>query len=171
MRIIETKAYKFDELSSEAKEKAIEKLYDINVFDSFWVECIYEDAKEVGIKIKSFELDRGSYCEIDFIDSAEDTIDKILVNHGECCKTHKTAYSYKKAFNDIIAKDNGESEYDYTYETEQKLIKLSEEFKHDIAEDYRIILSKEYDYMTSEEAIIESIIANEYEFHANGTQI
>ena len=35
MRIRETKVYPFDELSEDVKEKAIEKLYDINV-DHEW---------------------------------------------------------------------------------------------------------------------------------------
>jgi hypothetical protein len=42
------------------------------------------------------------------------------------------------------------------------------EFLKSLLEDYRIILSKEYDYLTSRESIIETIEANEYEFDENG---
>jgi hypothetical protein len=50
------------------------------------------------------------------------------------------------------------------------LILLEDEFLKTLCEDYRIILSREYDYLTSEAAIIETIEANEYEFKADGTR-
>ncbi len=43
-----------------------------------------------------------------------------------------------------------------------------DEFLKELLEDYRIILQKEYEYQTSEEAIIGTIEANEYEFTQDG---
>jgi hypothetical protein len=55
MRTIQTTVYRFSELSEEAKEKSIETNRDINCGDSFWSECVIEDAKEqaktIGIDI------------------------------------------------------------------------------------------------------------------------
>jgi hypothetical protein len=45
---------------------------------------------------------------------------------------------------------------------------MAAEFLCDLLEDYRIILSKEYNYQTSEETIKETIEANDYEFTAEG---
>jgi len=48
---------------------------------------------------------------------------------------------------------------------------LDADFLKSLLEDYRIILSKEYDYLTGEEAIKETIQANEYEFTEGGKLI
>jgi len=45
---------------------------------------------------------------------------------------------------------------------------IDAEFLRSLCEDYRIMLQNEYEYLTSEEAIIETIIANEYEFTEEG---
>lgn len=47
--------YSFDELSEEAQENALEKYWDWNVQDSFWHECVIEDAKEIG-KITGIDI-------------------------------------------------------------------------------------------------------------------
>lgn len=153
MRIKETKVYPFDELSEDAQEKAIENLWDINL-DYEWWECTFEDAKNVGVVITEFELDRGSYCK-GTIEDAIDTARAILKEHGDTCETWQTA----KDFHDIVAKD-GEDTEDYE--------SLCSEFTYSILEDYRIMLQKEYESRYTEDAIVETINANEYEFTENG---
>ena len=153
MRIKETKVYPFDELSEDAKEKAIENLSDINIWHEWW-ENTFEDAKNVGIKIMEFKLDRGNYCR-GTIEDAMDTARAILKEHGNICETWQTA----KDFHDVVAKD-GEDTADFE--------SLCEEFTYSILEDYQIMLQKEYEYLSSEGAIIETIKANEYEFTENG---
>ena len=153
MRIKETKVYPFDELSEDAKEKAVAGLWDINV-DHDWWEFTLEDAKNVGIEITEFELDRGSYCR-GTVDDAIDTARVILKEHGNTCETYRTA----KDFHDAVAKD-GENTDNYK--------SLCSEFEYSLLEDYRIMLQKEYENLTSEETIIETIQVNEYEFTENG---
>jgi hypothetical protein len=51
---------------------------------------------------------------------------------------------------------------------DQQVEDMELEFLRSILEDYRILLQKDYDYQTSDEAIIETIQANEYEFTENG---
>lgn len=51
--------YKFNELSEESQQKAIENLYDINV-DYDWWESTHEDAKTIGLEITEFDIDRGA---------------------------------------------------------------------------------------------------------------
>ena len=61
--------YSFNELSEEAQQKAIENLSDINVnFD--WWNFTYEDAKNIGLKITSFDLDRRRHAKGQFLLSA-----------------------------------------------------------------------------------------------------
>lgn len=153
MRIKETKVYPFAELLDDAKEKAIENLANINVNYEWW-ESVFEDAKNVGIKLTEFALDRGSYCR-GTIDDTIDTARAILKEHGDTCETWQTA----KDFHDAVAKD-GEDTVDFD--------SLCLEFKYSLLEDYRIVLQQEYEHLTSEQAIIETIEANEYEFTVGG---
>jgi hypothetical protein len=164
--------YQFSELSEQAKHKAVENLYDINVSFDWW-ENVYEDAKMVGIKITEFEIDRGAYCNGELMESMTDVCHKIIEGHGENCETHKTAKDFLRQWDELVAKysdginaqkvaEDNEGEFDDAAD------ELEKEFKKSILEDYRIILQEEYEYQTSEEAIIETIEANEYEFDEDG---
>ena len=62
--------YSYDELGEDAKEKALEALYDINTSYDWWdsgIECgeVAEKLKNAGIEVDvrglSFDLDRGSF--------------------------------------------------------------------------------------------------------------
>lgn len=55
-----TKVFRFEELGGDAQEKALEALWDINVFYEWW-DSIYADADEIGVKIDEFDLERR-YC-------------------------------------------------------------------------------------------------------------
>lgn len=169
MRTIEVKLYKFSELSEEAQQKAIDSLYDINVFFDWW-DSTYEDAERAGIKITGFDIDRGNYCEGEFIEGPEHTAHKIIDDHGQDCETYKTAEQYLKERDELIntAQKDEDGEFTDEHELDNKLDDLDAEFLKSILEDYRIILSKEWDYLTSKEAIIETIEANDYEFTEDG---
>jgi len=142
--------YKFDELTPEQQQKAIREYADFNA-DHVWWDCTYEDASNIGLRLTSFDLGRGSYCKGEFIGTAKDTAKLIIANHGEACETYKTAKTYLA---DCLRVDESEE--------------LDKEFLKSLLEDYRIILSKEYDYLTSDELIRESLIANDYWLTADG---
>jgi hypothetical protein len=154
MRIIttQTEAYKFEELDEKAQEKVIQNL------SHDWYDCIYEDAERIGLKITSFDLDRNRHATGKFFKSCEDVADLILKEHGESCDTYKLAKIFKKD----IASLSLENEDDEIAE------KLYERFEKDLLNEYAFMLQKEYEYLTSREAIIETINANEYEFTKEG---
>lgn len=154
MRTIETTVYKFEELTEEAQQKAVENLYDINL--DHWHESIYEDAKMIEIKIKSFDIDRGQ-IEVDSLDSIPRIAELILENHGKECETYKIAEQYMKEHDELGEDDD----YD----------EIDNNFMNDIGEEYLSILKKEFEYKTSKEAIIETIQANDYEFTEEGKLI
>lgn len=152
---IETKhieIFKFNELTDSQKEKALDNLFNINVDDDFWWSHIYEDAAEIKCTLESFDIDRGSYCKLN-IDCASTTINTILQTHGENCETYAIASKYK----DFILNEHGE--IDEFHERE---------FKKELQEEYLAILRREYEYLTSKEAIIETIESNDYEFTNDG---
>jgi hypothetical protein len=168
MKTIEINLYKFNELSEEAKQKAIERLSDINVSHNWW-ECTYEDARTIGLKITGFELDRNRHASGDFILSACEVAQNIFNEHGEECETYKTAKKFMEEWQPIFDEYmNEESEKFESYESEQELQELEDEFLRDLLEDYSIMLQNESEYLMTDEAIIETIEANDYDFTEDG---
>ena len=101
-----------------------------------------------------------------------DTATAILFHHGESCETHETAAEFIRESaknNEKYPEKLDDEDYDENEtarDVEQQ--ELDEEFLKSILEDYRIMLEKQYEYLTSEDAIIETIEANEYEFTEDG---
>jgi hypothetical protein len=60
------------------------------------------------------------------------------------------------------------SEHYESKEREDELMEIEEDFLNGLLEDYSIILQKEFEYLTSDECITETILANEYDFTENG---
>lgn len=160
MKTIEVNLYKFSELSDEAKEKAIQRLSDINV-DYNWYP--YEDATNINLHINSFDIERGSYVDAKFITNPANCAESILSEHGKDCETYKTAKQFLDDLNELTSKFE-----DIEDCPEDDIEELEDEFLKSICEDYRIMLQNEYEYLSSEKAIIETIEANDYDFLENG---
>lgn len=168
MRTIETKVYKFKELSTVAQKDAVEHLYDLNTMHDWW-DYHYEDAENAGIEITGFTL-RGNTISGEVINGMEEVFENVLRDHGQDCKTvaimiHFNAY--KANFIDEAPKDeNGDFEDEGALD--EKIDELEKETLNDMLQEYLKMLQVEHDYRTSEEAIKESIEANDYEFYENG---
>lgn len=169
MRTIETKVYQFSELSEKAKEKAIEDMWDINVHDSWW-DYIYEDANDIGLDITGFDL-RGSIDGKFTYDGLHACLN-ILDKHGEATEKYKIAKKFNEDRDKLVAKyspnNNGTVDPEFYGDFDEEECELEEEFRKELLEEYLSILRREYEYCTSEEAIIEAIEANEYEFTEYG---
>lgn len=174
MRTIKIKLYSFDELTEEVQQKVIEKNYSINVDFDWWLST-YEDAENVSIKIQGFGLDRDKHCEISFMDNALVTADEIIKNHGENCATYIGAKEFLKKRSELVSKysdgiktdivseeneDQFDSECDY----------LEDGFKNFLCDCYANILQEESEYLQSEEAVKETLISNEYDYHQDGRE-
>ena len=167
------KTYSFDELSDEAKEEAVDGLMDINI-DHDWWNCTYEDAKTIGITIDGFDIDRhemgGSLDE-----DGQTVANNILKEHGETCDTYIDAKSFLADYATLVAKysDGVNIEQvteDNEYEFDIEIDELEDDFKRTLLVDYLSMISKEYDYLTEEDTIIETIKLNDYEFTIDGKQ-
>jgi len=157
--------YQFSELSEDAKQHAIEKLWDINV-DYQWWEFTEDDAKRIGLNILEFDLDRSYFVKGEFINSAPETAEKIIQEHGKNCETYKTAKEFLNDLNELTSKSDNIEDVN-----EDDFKNLEDEFLKSLCEDYRIILTQEYEYQTTKESIIETIEANEYDFDEDGDLI
>ncbi len=170
MKTTRIKVYQFSELSEQAKEKAVLGLQDVNVMHDWW-DCTYEDAKTIGLEITEFYLDRNRHAKGEFLLSACEVAQNILTQHGKDCETYKTAESFMNEWQPIFNNYMDESHEMYeSNEAEAQLQDIEEEFLDSLLEDYSIILQNECEYLQSDEAIIETIEANEYEFQADGTR-
>ena len=164
MKTLTINVYEFDELTEKAKENAINKLADINV-DYEWWDSTYDDAENIGLKLKTFDLDRNRHATGEFILSATEVAANVIRDHGDQCETYKTAQEFLDEQNKYPMPDDDSDEFSVW---EDKMLELEDEFLKSLLEDYSIILQKEYEYLTSEEAIIETIKANDYEFTEDG---
>jgi len=175
--------YNFSELSDDAKENAIENLSDINV-DYDWWESIYEELKSIGFECKGFEIWR--YCKLSPTESYRTIAKKILEQHGQSCGTYTLAFQFIEAQQNLGYKldrllnmyHSGKyQEHREQWLTEKiddlgdQITGLEEEFHNDMENEYRFTLKKEWEYLTSEKAIIETIESNDYEFDKNGNLV
>lgn len=142
MKTITINLYSFEELSEEAKQKAIEELSDINT-DYNWWESTYEDAAIILLKITSFDIDRKE-IEVRPVHghTVNCIVNSILKNHCTDCNTYQLAENSSKL----------------SYEGFLKALSI----------EYLKMLTEDYAYRTSNPIIMESIIANEYDFTESG---
>jgi len=160
MRIIETKAYQFEELDEQTKEKAIDNCRHINVDDDYWYEFIKEDLSNVGIELRSFDINRGNYAHL-FIDDMYISCEKIIKLHGLNCETYKIAERYIKEYKEIHQHIHDDDAIEC----------LDEEYQKEFSWEVLSMLRKEFEYMISDEHIIEFFDINQCEFTENGKLI
>lgn len=161
--------YSFDELNEKAKEHAIDACRYWQVEHDWW-EYIYEDADQIGLKIDGFDLDRNRHAKGTFTLSACEVAQNIINNHGESCSTHKTASDFldrwQPVFNDYMDEDSPNYE---SAMLEGVLLDMEDGFCDDLLEEYSIMIQKDYEYYTSDESVIEFILANDYKFLEDGS--
>ena len=189
MRIQETKIYTFNELSDESKEKALDNCRDTNVFyGGEWYDGVIYTckgvAKTLGIDVDSihfsgfssqgvgacftgtYEYHKGWRTEL----KAYAPINKDLL---AICVALQEAQ--RKAFYTIVARIAHRGHYSHSgcmaIDVDASCSFDSDEIQGALrllADWMYSSLEAEYDYLTSDEAVRESIIANEYEFTENG---
>lgn len=142
--------YKFDELDEKAKDVARNWFRDWTID---WWDAIYEDARGVGLEIKSFDINR---FEIDFVfsESAMATARLIVKNHGANCDTFNAAKFFMEKIESVNRKI--------------KKLEIEESFVRRLKAVYLHMLKDECEYQYSDECVDEGLLANEFEFLASG---
>jgi len=166
---ITTTVYTFDELSDKAKDKARDWYRD-GALDYEWWDSTYEDAENVGLKLEYFGLDRNRHATGKFVEDALSCAHKVMEEHGVECETYRTAELFLKKRGSIVdgwPKDE-DGEFENQGDLDEALDTCEAEYLKSILEDYSIILQKEYEYLMSDEAVDEAILANEYTFTETG---
>jgi len=194
--IKETTVYKFSELPENIQEKVIQDNYDINVDFDQWHEGVYDDCiemgKVIGIDVTkiyftgfssqgdgacfegSYEYKKGSCKEIRNTAPVDTKLHAIADNLYKLQKRHffdlsanvkHRGHYYHSMCTDIDVSDNREyAPYNMNVDTENDMM----EYLRDFMEWMYRQFEKEYEYQTTENAIKETIEANEYDFTING---
>lgn len=156
MRKIEVMLYEFSELSEAAKEKAIERFRYLNV-DYEWWSCSFDGVAECGIVIHEFDMYSGKIRSV--IDDKYETAKTVISDWGETMGLHVLSKQFMLDRDALVEKYGDDADLD----------NLESEYHHDIDQEMIKMLREEYDYLTSDEAVIESIEINNYEFTEDGT--
>lgn len=195
MRKVETEIFTFDELSDEAKDKARDWYRQANAGDTFSIDTMLDNMVTDAARLLGIEfVRRGAYPAIDWstnpIDAAfSGTWRASKFKPGAIEKEFPTdkELHYIAASLAIIARDSPESYADcgagrrctqivdaYLSDDEAdendvcEAITACEQTLRDFAGWIASVVNAEYEYQNSDEAVDETITANEYEFTADG---
>lgn len=170
MRIKETHVYQYEELSDEAKEKARE-WFARDYPDYEWWEGVYDYANTIGLTITSFDLGNRKDIQGYLKTSVQQSCEKILNEHGQNCNTYKLAEQWQaksEALDKALAEHRDDDADEERSRLEDEQGQNEKEYEYALLQECFSILDKEYEYLTSDAQIEESIIANEYEFTEEG---
>lgn len=160
MRTLEITAYTFDELSETAKVVALYNNRDINTNYDWW-QYVCDDAENFGIKITSFDVYYRSIT-IELTIDPLDVANNILNECGPTSDLYSIGEEYITGYNKLVVTGN---------DTDEKLEELASVFKHALRREYLNILTKELEYLESDEEVIESLMANMCEFTEDGNNL
>jgi hypothetical protein len=171
---------KYTELNEAQKSQAIEKNRDWNTGDSYWNECTIEDAKEIGkllgidmenIFFSGFSSQGDGACFTGSFAYAKGMLKEIKSYAPLDTRLHAIARDMQELHRKNFYRSYGTISHRGHYYHERSMLVDVETQEDEWLEVFADLalwiyrqLEKEYDYQSSDEAIAESIIANEMEF-------
>ena len=174
-----TMVYSFNELSEAAQKRALNKFRYIDVEYDWWedsYDTIRAAGKLIGLDIDRIYFDTNSYCIFDaYYRYARGAVKAVCKEFPWADDLHKVArdlqalqrrYFYSLRCNVASQRDTNSYQcfrFGEDYECED-LGDIIDDFAHWA----RILLRDEYEYLTSDDAVKETIEANEYEFTEGG---
>lgn len=197
-KILNIKVYQYDELTEEAKEKAIKDLFDINVNLGDWYEWVLEDwttkleamgFEDIDIQFSGFysqgdgasftakNIDITKYIESQGLSNRFRVLLDVL-NKEECRiegRVKRCTWHYSHEHTVDVEMEFYWDEEDIPIGRESRAEFLLDVLKDCIEDDVRRLsreiyrdLQKEYEFRTSEEAIVDTIKCNELDFWPSG---
>lgn len=158
----------FSELNEEAKKYALEKYYEMAISD-YWYEDSFYQAKELGISIKGFDLDRGQSIDAEFIHSEIEIADKIMDFYGYDSNIYKIAEQFRRERDELCDTWEFKDGEPINEEgLEYALNDIEDQFQKDIFNELWKFLRDEYEYLFSDMYLAENFDDNEYQFTEDG---
>ena len=184
MRVLEINAYQFSELNDKAKEKVLERYRHMNVQDDWyewtkenWVEKLKENGFfETKIEFSGFHSqgDGASFTgEIDISKMLETfpefkSLEMDKINLGIRDLNSRYVHEHTKRVCGEYDEWETPTEANILFESFKETI---EQFRHDLCQDIYSDLQKEYEYLTSDESVIEGLSQCDFEFYEDGSVI
>jgi len=156
MKTIKLKAYEFSELNKKAKDKILCDFIDINTNYDWW-DFVYDEFNCLGLKVNSFDIYRQT-IDIEFKNDIKEFCNNVINNWHD--------NDLVNISDDYLANENNPNK-----ELDSKSTINESYYKRLIADEVLTTLANEYYYQTSNEAIIETIEANDYLFTENGKSL
>jgi len=191
MRQITQTIYNFNELSDESKQTAISELSDINVGYDWWdyeIGYLKETLENIGFENPEINLS-GFHCQGNSASfTANVNNEKLLNSMIYCSNYYDDAKGYHKLIklSDLFSIKVYRSGSHYSHENTCSITwdssmhgNICNDLLNSAIDDIETLrkdlccfiynnLETQYEYLTSDDAIIETIIANEYEFTGDG---
>jgi len=175
MRTIEI--YKFNELSKDIQDKVIEEHHDINV-DYVWYDFIIDDAKRIGINIMGFDINNNN-IKGEITKNIRKVINNIKNEYGDESNLYQIANDFQQKLSTqahIFSEKHNLKINDFISDeqvSEWKNIEknITRDFERLVLRYFLNILKKEYEYLTSREAIVDTLLAHDYDFTKEGRKI
>lgn len=195
------KTYRYEELSDVAKLRALEVLHHRYAPDHGWWEYVYESIKEFcselgSVEVKGFDSDGGWICwEGGFI-FTDEKLDNMAKNFGGETAQEIIQYMQETLALFKLGKEPLNPEYDYfwvtygasyrrqTVDIDSSVLSYANEcplndelfirlvkIKNDMSDMFVKWLGDEYDYITTDEYVIETADVNDIMFDEEGELI
>jgi hypothetical protein len=151
MKTMEIAVYEFDELHTDVQERLANDYINSSLY--YWDETVRQRAKDVGLIIDSYDLDRYE-LELKLCYSPYEIADKIIMEYGQDASISILSKQFLQARDllvkkysdgvnlDRVAEDN---EWDFDVELEE----LEDDYKQELAGEYISELRNEYEFVTS----------------------
>jgi hypothetical protein len=184
------KVYSYDELSEEAKDRAAESLYSINVDGEWWdyesktgfsqgeVKTLHQNGLALNHEIPAelidhdkiyFDLDRSAYIQLVNPRFSDDEVARCF------CGVNKRIWGLLESEFYSTGRRDGDTRVVFSYCGRQNPVKAirdaierAEERINGKIQQVLIDLQTNFNYLVSREAIEDTIRANEYEFTEDG---
>lgn len=176
-RTIKETIYKYKELSEEAKENALQHLSNINIcYDDWWrfdgSICDNDWMIFEGMSKVYFDIDRNWFIQFPDLKIKDKDLFCDLLNIPK--RMRYLLYISIKQEHGSHGRGKTRVEFDWNGRHSlpskyQTILDTAEEKFNDLMENTLCHIKKDYEYLTSREAIEETILLNEYEFFENGT--
>lgn len=196
MRKVTKTVYRFAELPEKIQKNILADYRDINT-DFDWYAGIYDDAKHIGklmgievrdIYFSGFYSQGDGACFVGTYQYAENSVEKVReyapndtqlheiaqeldalqAKHENSIYAHiyKIDHYYNHEGTIAISAEYADKKDKYSVDIDSTLVGILRDFMRWIYQN----LKEEYEYITSDEAVRETIEANGFEFYINGTR-
>jgi len=194
MRVVETKIYTFEELAEDSKQTAIENHRDVNTYDGWWepiFEGITEEAEQAGFHVGNIYFSgfwsQGDGAMFEYTTLGDTLLNKFVdqldlsplrkewlrsQTFAQSRGDHSGHYYHENCCDHVI---DFEPNFGWNENFSNWINSFADQFEGFVIAEYKSLcrelysrLNKYNDELSTDEAIADTIIMNEWEFDVDG---